>query len=128
MLKPATAALTGGLLCALALLAGATAARAVDAGRASWQAKFERPAEIPFPVSNPFSEAKAKLGQMLFFDPLLSGAQNRSCATCHNPGLSWTDNQPRAVGEKMLPVRSPTLLNVAWTPKLGWDGHFRDLE
>ncbi len=27
-----------------------------------------------------------------------------------------------------LPLRTPTLLNVAWTPKLGWDGHFRDLE
>ena len=27
-----------------------------------------------------------------------------------------------------LPLRSPTLLNVAWIPKLGWDGHFRNLE
>jgi cytochrome c peroxidase len=25
-------------------------------------------------------------------------------------------------------TRSPTLLNVAWVPKLGWDGHFPDLE
>jgi len=40
------------------------------------------------------------------------------------------DGQPRAIGEdqKPLPARAPTLLNVAWTPKLGWDGHFRDLE
>ena len=44
------------------------------------------------------------------------------------PGLSWEDGQPRAIGEKQLAVRTPTLLNVAWTPKLGWDGHFRDLE
>jgi cytochrome c peroxidase len=27
-----------------------------------------------------------------------------------------------------MAVRAPTLLNVAWVPKLGWDGHFRDLE
>ncbi len=27
-----------------------------------------------------------------------------------------------------MAFRAPTLLNVAWTPKLGWDGHFRDLE
>ena len=27
-----------------------------------------------------------------------------------------------------MPLRTPTLLNVAWTPKLGWDGHFSDLE
>jgi cytochrome c peroxidase len=67
---------------------------------------------------------------MLFFDPILSGSRSRSCASCHNPGLSWGDGQPRAIGEmqQLLPLRSPTLLNVAWTPKLGWDGHFRDLE
>jgi len=67
---------------------------------------------------------------MMFFDPLLSGSNVRSCATCHNPGLSWGDGQPRAIaeGQKPLTLRSPTLLNVAWIPKLGWDGHFRDLE
>ena len=44
---------------------------------------------------------------------------------CHG-----ADGQPRAIGEKQEPLllRTPTLLNVAWTPKLGWDGHFRDLE
>ena len=79
---------------------------------------------------NPYSEAKSKLGRTLFFDPILSGSGVRSCASCHNPGLSWADGQPRAVGEmqEALPLRTPTLLNVAWTPKLGWDGHFRDLE
>lgn len=130
MVRAPTAAITGGLLAAFALLWSAGGALSADASpdRAAWQEKFRRPSEIPFPKSNPYAEAKSKLGQMLFFDPLLSGSQNRSCATCHNPGLSWTDTQPRAVGEKMLPVRAPTLLNVAWTPKLGWDGHFRDLE
>ncbi len=67
---------------------------------------------------------------MLFFDPILSGSQVRSCSSCHNPALSWGDGQARAIGEKQarLPLRSPTLFNVAWVPKLGWDGHFRDLE
>ncbi|HEY1310801.1 MAG TPA: cytochrome c peroxidase [Pseudolabrys sp.] len=91
---------------------------------------YRRPAEIPFPQSDPYSEAKSKLGRILFFDPILSGSQVRSCASCHNPALSWGDGQARAIGEKQvrLPLRSPTLLNVAWVPKLGWDGHFRDLE
>jgi cytochrome c peroxidase len=67
---------------------------------------------------------------MLFFDPLLSGAEVRSCSTCHIPDLSWADGKPRAIGENQQPLalRTPTLLNVAWAPKLGWDGHFRDLE
>lgn len=98
--------------------------------RADAKAQYRRPAEIPFPASNPYSEAKAKLGQMLFFDPILSGSGTRSCATCHNPSLSWGDGLPRAVGEnqKVLPLRSPTLINVAWVSLPGWFGKFRDLE
>jgi len=92
--------------------------------------KYARPSEIPYPQLDPYSLSKFALGRMLFFDPILSGSKSRSCASCHNPGLSWGDGQPRAIGEMQQPLalRSPTLLNVAWTPKLGWDGHFRDLE
>jgi cytochrome c peroxidase len=122
------AALTGAL--ALGVSVAGAVFGAVPAGRqAIWQ-QYRRPAAIPFPAVNPYSDAKLKLGRMLFFDPVLSGSRTRSCATCHNPGLSWTDGQPRAIGEndQVLPLRTPTLLDVAWIPKLGWDGHFRDLE
>src|SRR5664279_2511837 len=130
MIKPHVAALTGSLLGALALLLGAGVSVFADArtDRSSWLEQFRRPTEIPVPETNTYTEAKSKLGRTLFFDPILSGSRARSCATCHNPGLSWGDGQPRAIGEKQLPLRSPSLLNVAWTPKLGWDGHFRDLE
>jgi len=98
--------------------------------RPTWRKDYLRPAAIPFSKDNPYSEAKNRLGQQLFFDPILSGSRTMSCATCHNPALSWGDGLPRSIGEKRtpLPVRAPTLLDVAWTPKLGWDGHFRDLE
>jgi cytochrome c peroxidase len=128
--KAHTAAMTYGLVGALALLLGAGASLSAETrcDRTSCREQYRRPVEIPFPEGNPYSEAKSKLGRILFFDPILSGSQVRSCATCHNPTLSWTDSQPRAIGEKTLPFRSPTLLNVAWIPALGWDGHFRDLE
>ena len=123
---------SAGAACALALTLGVGASFSNDApaDRASWQEKYRRPAEIPFPEGNSYSEAKFKLGRTLFFDPMLSGSQVRSCATCHNPGLSWGDGLPRAIGEKQatLPLRTPTLLNVAWGAQLGWDGHFRNLE
>ncbi len=121
--------LIGGTLAAL-VFAGIGIARPADAptGRAAWKVKFERPAEIPFPADDPYSEAKAKLGRLLFFDPIMSGSKTHPCASCHNPGLSWGDGLPHAVGEKTLPLRAPTLLNVAWTPRLGWDGHFPSLE
>jgi cytochrome c peroxidase len=113
----------------VALGVGASVSSTPLTGGLAWHEKYKRPGEIPYPKEAPYSEAKFKLGRTLFFDPILSGSKSRSCETCHNPGLSWGDGQPLAIGEdqKPLPVRAPTLLNVAWTPKLGWDGHFRDL-
>jgi cytochrome c peroxidase len=114
------------------LLAGTVVSHSNDgtAQRERWKAEYRRPGTIPFPDDNPYTESKARLGRMLFFDPIVSGSGTRSCATCHNPSLSWQDNLPRGIGENQepMPVRTPTLLNVAWVPKLAWDGHFRDLE
>ena len=126
----AKAAIAAGMAGCAVLLLGAGVSISGDAppNRATLQAKYHRPAEIPFPEGNPYSEAKSKLGRLLYFDPILSGSRSRSCASCHNPTLSWGDGLPRAIGEKQLPLRTPTLLNVAWTPRLGWNGHFRNLE
>jgi len=103
---------------------------ATEMGLQALKRLYSPPAAVPYPKDDPYTPAKFELGRTLFFDPILSGAQVRSCATCHNPGLSWSDGEPRAIGENQvrLPLRTPTLLDVAWTPKLGWDGHFRDLE
>jgi cytochrome c peroxidase len=124
--------LAAAMIAAVAVLLslGGTIMATEPAGRTEWQKNYHRPTEIPFPKANPYSDAKAKLGKMLFFDPIMSGSNVRSCATCHNPGLSWADGRGLALGEgqKPLALRSPTLLNVAWIPKLGWDGHFRSLE
>jgi cytochrome c peroxidase len=116
----------------LLLAAGGSIFGAGDGGLPALKAQYRRPAQIPYPKDNPYSRAKYELGRTLFFDPILSGSKLRSCATCHNPELSWADGEPRAIGEKQQQLssglRSPTLLNVAWTPKPGWDGHFSDLE
>jgi cytochrome c peroxidase len=119
-------------IAAVALICGAAGSPfgAPQAGLAALKRQYWRPAAIPYPKENPHGRAKEELGRALFFDPILSGARVRSCGTCHNPGLAWGDGEPRAIGENgvRLPLRSPTLLNIAWVPKLGWDGHFRDLE
>lgn len=119
------------LVLAFALAAPALAEQASpDARRAEWKKLYVRPEEVPFPDDNRYSDAKATLGRMLYFDPILSGASVRSCASCHNPALSWGDGLPRALGEGQNPmaVRTPMLLDVAWLPILGWDGRFPDLE
>lgn len=109
---------------------GAVDASAPAVDLAALQAQYRRPATIPFPAGNPFSQAKADLGRKLFFDPRLSGAANMSCASCHNPGLSWGDGLPTGVGAnaKRLARRSPSILNLAWAEALMWDGRAETLE
>src|SRR5262249_26848561 len=53
-----------------------------------------------------------------------------SCASCHNPALSWGDGLPRAIGHGMqqLGRRTPTILNLAWGHLLFWDGRASSLE
>ncbi|MDR3536001.1 MAG: cytochrome c peroxidase [Acetobacteraceae bacterium] len=115
------------LLALLALPCAVLASRA-DEPLQDLKAQYRRETTVPFPSSDPYSAAKLRLGRMLFFEPKLSGPGTRSCATCHNPALSWGDGLPRAVGEQALTLRSPTLLGVAWIPVLGWDGKYPTLE
>ena len=91
---------------------------------------FVRPASIPFPTDNVYEEQKAHLGQMLFFDPRLSGSNSIACASCHNPALSWGDGLPRGIGEgtRALGRRTPTILNLAWANLVMWDGRKTGLE
>ncbi|GJD76871.1 cytochrome-c peroxidase [Methylobacterium gregans] len=91
---------------------------------------YRRPSAIPFPESAPYAPQMATLGKMLFFDPRLSGKQNLSCASCHNPSFGFEVPVPGAIGatNKPLPRKAPTVLNAAWTPVLFWDGRAPDLE
>lgn len=40
----------------------------------------------------------AQLGRDLFFDPILSGDRNISCATCHHPALAMADGRVLPIG------------------------------
>ena len=44
------------------------------------------------PANNPLTEEGVALGKKLFFDRRLSGNNSQSCATCHNPQRSFTNN------------------------------------
>ncbi len=47
----------------------------------------------------PFDENQAKLGQLLFYDPILSGNRNISCGTCHHHDLHTTDGLSLSLGQ-----------------------------
>jgi cytochrome c peroxidase len=105
-------------------------ASASEMAAQKYKSNYLRPDAIPYPSSNAYSKARAELGKSLFFDPRLSGSDWISCATCHNPALSWGDGLPTGIGHGMgaLGRRSPTILNLAWAELLMWDGRAPSLE
>ena len=70
------------------------------------------------------------LGQVLFFDPRLSGSGQISCSSCHTPSLGWADGRVTAQGhDHQLGNRNtPSVLNVWYFNKLFWDGRANSLE
>ncbi|MDB2407547.1 methylamine utilization protein MauG [Jannaschia sp.] len=52
--------------------------------------------EVPF---HPFAEDRAAIGQLLFYDPILSGNRNISCATCHHHETFSADALSLGIGE-----------------------------
>ncbi len=47
----------------------------------------------------PVNPDEARLGQLLFYDPILSGNRNISCATCHHPKFATGDGVSLSLGE-----------------------------
>ena len=93
-------------------------------------ADLPRPlSEADFPETDP---AKAKIGQLLFYDKILSGNRNISCGTCHHHDLGGGDGLSLGIGEggvglgpdrkpgdgvtrirKRIPRNAPPLWNLA---------------
>ncbi|MFP6683451.1 MAG: cytochrome c peroxidase [Polyangiaceae bacterium] len=66
--------------------------------------------------------AAARLGHALFFDPRLSRNGKISCATCHLPALLFTDGMTTSSGLAQTTRNAPTLVGVAHSPWMFWDG------
>jgi cytochrome c peroxidase len=85
---------------------------------------------VPIPADNPPTADSIALGRKLFFDVRLSGDDTVSCATCHNPQLSFTDALPgsKGIGKKIGRRNAPTVLNAAYYSTFFWDGRAASLE
>lgn len=96
------------------------------------------PADNAAPANK--DDARVQLGRLLFFDPILSGANDISCATCHHPDLGFTDARPLSMGKgghglggeraggSVVRRGAPTLWNAAYNHKQFWDGRAENLE
>ena len=99
--------------------------------------RFPELMEVPqgFPVvdepdDNKFTVARWELGKRLFFDPVMSVDSTISCASCHQPGLAFSDDVAFSPGVEQRPgVRnSPSLANVAYHPYFTREGGVPTLE
>jgi cytochrome c peroxidase len=64
----------------------------------------------------------AKLGQQLFFDTRMSANAAISCASCHQPERRFTDGLPKGQGIAGSKRNTRSVVGVAYSPWLYWDG------
>ncbi len=93
--------------------------------------------EIPYlfpimdiPADNPLTKEGIELGRALFYEPMLSGDDSQSCASCHLAEASFTDPDKLSKGiDGLLGTRNAMpIINVGWMKKLFWDGRATGLE
>ncbi|WP_254684994.1 cytochrome-c peroxidase [Tateyamaria omphalii] len=92
-------------------------------------------ADLPYdePVFPAVDSAQIQLGQLLFYDPILSGSKTVSCATCHHPKFATGDGVSLGLGdgaaglgpdrmadpdnlpEQRIPRNAPPLFNLGAT-------------
>lgn len=77
------------------------------------------------------TKEKIELGKLLFNDPVLSGNNTRSCASCHHSDKAFTDGLEKAVtldGKQMVKRNTPTLSNIAFQRNFFYDSRVNYLE
>lgn len=84
----------------------------------------------PSPDENKWSPERAELGKKLFADPRLSGTGQSTCLWCHTPERGWSDGIKTSVrfGGEVMPVASPTIINIAYNRSFMWDGRAPSLD
>ncbi|HEV3223204.1 MAG TPA: cytochrome c peroxidase [Puia sp.] len=72
------------------------------------------------------------IGKLLFYDPILSGNNMRSCASCHKPSQYFTDTTISTAMRfdrlQRLPRNTPTLINSVFNHLLMLDGKHISLQ
>jgi len=89
---------------------------------------------VPLAEPPAVSDELFELGRALFFDKILSGSQDVSCATCHLPQFATSDGRtlsdgvrgiglgPNRGGGEIIPRNSPALFALHLKRQIFWDG------
>ncbi len=71
------------------------------------------------------------LGKTLFYDPILSSNNERSCASCHNPSKGFTDGNSKSLAmgfQGTVSRNAPTLINCVYSERFFHDLRAEALE
>ncbi len=82
------------------------------------------------PAGNPSTDAKAKLGDMIFDEKRVSIDDSVACNTCHSPRNGFTTHTPTSRGAKQQIGKrnAPSILNTVFYKSMFWDGRAATLE
>jgi cytochrome c peroxidase len=82
------------------------------------------------PENNPMTSEGVALGRKLFYDPILSGNNTQSCASCHQLQNAFSDTTAFSTGiDGNVGTRNAMpLINLGWQRKFFWDGGAADME
>ena len=96
---------------------------------------LRKPAQFPEPLpvfqENPLTKEGFELGRILFYDGRLAKDGKTSCGSCHQPfaAFSTFDHAfSHGVDDKFTTRNAPGLFNLAWYPRLHWDGGINHIE
>lgn len=76
-------------------------------------------------------EKQAALGKLLFYDPILSGNNERACSSCHKPDQAFSDGLKTSLAYNQLDFiarNAPTLIDVIFQKAFFYDGKAYQLE
>ncbi len=109
---------------------GAPAATGIPAAVPMAAAADRSFAVLPLPTVAPPADARAQLGERLFFDKRLSRDDSLSCASCHDLSRGGVDRLPVSIGigGRLGPINAPTVFNAALNFAQFWDGRAATLE
>jgi cytochrome c peroxidase len=82
------------------------------------------------PSTNPLTVEGVALGKRLFYDPILSGDNTQSCASCHLQEYGFTDPNQFSIGIDGIQGErnAMPLINLGWQTKFFWDGGANGME
>lgn len=83
------------------------------------------------PAAREVANQRATLGRVLFYDPLLSRNQTRSCSSCHQQARGFADGKPHSNGflGRSTPRNSMSIVNLGFHEGgFFWDARAATLE